>query len=46
MKKFRVEFNTGQYIYVNAYGLADAYFESVSYEDDNRFIEDIEKVSG
>lgn len=46
MKKYRVEFSTNEYIYVNAYGIADAYFEAITYENHNRFIEDIEKVSG
>ena len=44
MKKYRIEFNTGEYAYVNGIGISDAYWQAKTYENTTRIIEDIELV--
>jgi hypothetical protein len=44
MKRYRVEFNTTEYAYVNAYGLSDAYWSAKTYENSTRIILDIEVI--
>ena len=44
MSKYRIEFNTTEYAYVNAFGISDAYWQAKTYENSTRVIEDIEKI--
>lgn len=42
MRRYRVEFNTQEYVYVFGNGLAEAYWNAMTYENSTRLIEDIE----
>lgn len=44
MSKYRVEFNTEEYVYITGYGLADVYWVAKTYENSTRLIEDIERI--
>lgn len=44
MRKFRIEFNTGEYLYTDAYGIAEAYWCAKTYENSTRIILDIEVI--
>ena len=44
MRKYRVEFNTGEYLYTDAIGLSHAYWIAKTYENSTRIIEDIEII--
>jgi hypothetical protein len=44
MSRFRVEFNTTEYVYVIAQGVSDAYWMAKTYENSTRIIEDIEVI--
>lgn len=44
MKRYRIEFNTGEYAYVRCMGVSDAYWQAKTYENSTRVIEDIERI--
>lgn len=44
MARYRVEFNTTEYLYVIAQGVSDAYWMAKTYENSTRIIEDIEVI--